>query len=70
MEILRFDQTTFEDLHTYGLTNIIDEICEFMETEIDKGNVIVIERRYSNAQPDTIRSIRTREELKQFKDNY
>jgi hypothetical protein len=70
MEILRFDQTTFEDLHTYGLTNIINEICEFMGTEIDKGNVIVIERRYSNAQPNTIRSIRTSEELKQFKDNY
>lgn len=70
MEMLRLSQTTFDDIHTYSLTSIISELWGFMETEIDKGNVIIIERRYSNAQPDIVRSIRTRDELKQFKANY
>jgi hypothetical protein len=46
MQVIRFDLTTFEDLHTYGLTNILNELFNFMQTEIVKGNVIVIERRY------------------------
>gem|GEM_PF-3747261 len=25
MQVIRFDLTTFEDLHTYGLTNILTE---------------------------------------------
>ena len=47
MQVIRFDLTTFEDLHTYGLTNILNELFNFMQTEIVKGKVIVIERRYS-----------------------
>lgn len=70
MKELRFDQTTFEDLRAYELTNIIDAICDFMGTEIDKGNVIVIERRYSNAQPDIVSSIRNEEQLTEFRNKF
>ncbi len=70
MQVIRFDLTTFEDLHTYGLTNILNELFNFMQTEIGKGNVIVIERRYSNAQPETLNSIRNEQELTEFKNKF
>ena len=70
MQVIRFDLTTFEDLHTYGLTNILNELFNFMQTEIVKGNVIVIERRYSNAQPDTLHSIRNDQELTELKNKF
>jgi len=70
MQVIRFDLTTFEDLHTYGLTNILNELFNFMQTEIVKGNVIVIERRYSNAQPETLNSIRNEQELTEFKNKF
>lgn len=70
MQVIRFDLTTFEDLQTYGLTNILNELFNFMQTEIAKGNVIVIERRYSNAQPDTLHSIRNDQELTEFKNKF
>jgi len=41
-----------------------------MQTEIANGNVIVIERRYSNAQPDTLHSIRNIQELNEFKTKF
>jgi hypothetical protein len=41
-----------------------------MQTEIGKGNVIVIERRYSNAQPETLNSIRNEQELTEFKNKF
>jgi hypothetical protein len=40
-----------------------------MQEEIKKGNVIVIERRYSNAPSDTLYSIRNDQELTEFKNN-
>ena len=70
MQVIRFDLTTFEDLHTYGLTNILNDLFNFMQTEIENGNVIVIERRYSNAQPDTLQSIRNKQELNEFKTKF
>lgn len=70
MQVIRFDLTTFEDLHTYGLSNILDELFNFMQTEITRGNVIVIERKYSNAQSDPVRSIRTNQELTEFKNKF
>lgn len=70
MQVIRFDLTTFEDIHTYGLTNILNDLFSFMQTEIANGNVIVIERRYSNAQPDTLHSIRNIQELNEFKTKF
>lgn len=70
MQVIRFDLTTFEDLHTYGLTNILNDLFIFMQTEIANGNVIVIERRYSNAQSDTLHSIRNIQELNKFKTKF
>ena len=70
MQIIRFDLTTFEDLHTYGLTNILDELFNFMQAEISKGNVIAIERRYSNAQPNNLDSIRNNHELTEFENKF
>ena len=70
MQVIRFDLTTFEDLHTYGLANILNDLFNFMQTEIGNGNVIVIERRYSNAQPETLNSIRNEQELTEFKNKF
>lgn len=70
MQVIRFDLTTFEDLHTYGLTNVLNELFSFMQTEIEKGKVFIIERRYSNAQPDTLHSIMNGQELTAFKNKF
>lgn len=70
MQALRFDLTTFEDLNTYGLIKILNEIFDFLKAEVAKGNVIVIERRYSNAQPDVLYSIKTEDELMSFKSKF
>jgi hypothetical protein len=70
MQVIRLDKRTFNDLQTYGLTNILNELFNFMQTEIAKGNVIVIEQRYSNAQPDTLHSIRNDQELTEFKNKF
>jgi hypothetical protein len=67
MNVIRFNITTFEDIKIYGLTNIINDLFNFMSEEIIKEKTIVIERRYSNADPDTVRFIRTTEELNLFK---
>ncbi len=67
MKVLKFDLTTFEDLHVYNLTTIINNLFDFIQAKINKGNVISIERRYSNAEPDIVLSIRTQDELQQFR---
>lgn len=70
MQVIRFDLTTFEELHTYGFENILDELFNFMQNEVVKGNVIVIERRYSNSQPDMLHSIKNDQELTEFKNKF
>ena len=67
MQKFKFDLTTFDDLQSYGLASIINLLIEFMESEINKGNVIIIERRYSNQQPEMDHQIKTLKELQQFK---
>lgn len=67
MKKFRFDQTIFEDLRTYSLVSVINELFSIMSSEIDNGNVVVIERRYSNAQSEEVVSINTQKELEQFR---
>lgn len=67
MQKFKFDRTTFDDLKAYGLTIIIDSLCEFMETEIKKGNIIILEFRYSNQTAEIDQVIKTLEEIHQFK---
>ena len=43
---IKFNLTTFEDIHKLGLKQIMDEIFKFMENEIDSGNSVIIELRF------------------------
>jgi hypothetical protein len=70
METVKFNLTTFDDLKTNQLTGIIRELFLYMEIQIDAGNVILIERQYSNAPPDKIDEFTTREELQRFKASF
>ena len=67
MQKFKFDRTTFDDLKAYGLIIIINSLCDFMEAEIIKGNIIILEIRYSNQPAEIDQIIKTIEELQQFK---
>ena len=66
---IKFNLMTFEDIHKLGLKQIMDEIFKFMENEIDSGNLVIIELRYSNKPPDILYTINSRDLLNTFREN-
>lgn len=67
MKEIRLNLATFEDIHAYGMHGVLEVFFDDLMQEIARGNMIIIERRYENAEPDVDSEIRTREELEKFK---
>jgi hypothetical protein len=66
-------QTTTFDIaliQDSSLTNNIDGILNSITNEVQKGNTVVIEKQYSNAESDVIMQITTIEHLEMFKKQY
>lgn len=70
MEILNFDITVFGDLKTYGAFSVFEMLFDFFTSEIEKGKVLIIEQRYTNAKSDPLYKITSKEELEAFFNQY
>jgi hypothetical protein len=70
MKTFNLDITSIQDFYSYGSTTVIDEIMNFINSEVKQGNIIIIEKRYTNAKPDIIMQVTTTEQLEQFKKQY
>jgi hypothetical protein len=70
MKTFNLDITSIQDFYSYGSTTVIDEIMNFINSEVKQGNIIIIEKRYTNAKTDIIMQITTIEQLEQFKKQY
>lgn len=68
--MLKIDISILDDLQALGQTNILEDQFSLMQTEIENGQIILIERSYVNSNPDTVNVIRTTQELTEFKDRY
>lgn len=66
----KFDSTTFDDLQSYGLHNIFNELLDFFRSEIKKGNSIRIEKRYSEEQSVFVDELKTLEDVEEFSKIY
>lgn len=67
MKQFKFDISSFEDLKRHNFINILDHLFDILETEINSGNKIVIERRYFNADPEFLFEITNLLEFNTFK---
>lgn len=70
MQAIKFDLTAIEDLKVQGLIDKLAELLDFMQLEVKKGNVIIIERRYSNVEPEIVLSIKNDLEFVEFKEAF
>ena len=70
MKTFNLDITSIQDFYSYGSTTVIDEIMNFINSEVKQGNIIIIEKRYTNSEADIIMQITTTKELEQFKKQY
>ncbi len=72
MTKLKFNITWFEDMKTIGYIYplVLNDIKERMIEEIKKGNSIIIQRDFANANPDIIYTFKSVEEIEDFINNY
>ncbi len=67
---IKFNLTNFEDSRKYGLTGVLTELASFMSHQIALGNRVIIERRYSNSPPDTVVTLQSEKDLKEFMEKF
>ena len=69
-QIFRVKNTTFADIISMGAFNILENFMDVLKDEIEKGNIIVIEKYESIIDETYPLSISSIEELEEFKKNY
>ncbi len=69
-QIFRVKNTTFADIISMGAFTILESFLNVLKDEIEKGNIIVIEKYESIVDETYPLSISSIEELEEFKKDY
>lgn len=69
-QIFRVKNTTFADIISMGAFTILENFMDVLKDEIEKGNIIVIEKYESIIDETYPLSISSIEELEEFKKIY
>ncbi len=69
MKQFNFDISSFEDLRRHNYLNVLMGLFELLELEVKSGNRIVIQRRYTNSDPEIIFVINNLADFEDFKNN-
>lgn len=70
MNSIRLNTTTFEDLLKLSQINILEELVKILREQVKLGNLIIIEKRYSNEPTEVIQEIHNEEQLNEYLRTY
>jgi hypothetical protein len=70
MENIKQDLTLIEDLVEVGQTGQLEEILDYLELEINKGNQVILVRRPENAPEEVVDILRYIVDVNRYREKY